>query len=147
MVWLESPRPVATLAGVRTRFVALGVAAIAALVPATQSLAEPDTTAPPPVVDVKVTITDSRFSVSPNRARRGSLARFILVNVGRKPHAFKLGHERRGTGSQTGFTTAVPAGKQKVNILFLDYRGTLAYSPALPSDRAKRGMTGQFTIY
>jgi hypothetical protein len=132
---------------VRTRFVALGIAAIAALVPASQSLAESETTAPPPLVDVKITITDSRFAVSPKRARRGSLARFILVNLGRKPHAFKLGHQRRGTGAQTGFTTAVPAGKQKVNILFLDYRGTLAYSPALPTDRAKRGMTGNFTIY
>jgi hypothetical protein len=129
------------------RLVALGAAAIAALVPAAQSLATSATTAPPPVVDVKISITDSRFSVSPKRARRGSLARFILVNLGKEPHAFKLGHERRGTGTQTGFTTAVPAGKQKVSILFLDYRGTLPYSPALPADRAKQGMKGSFTIY
>jgi hypothetical protein len=129
------------------RLVALGVAAIVALVPAAQSFANPDTTAPPPVVDVKITITDSRFAVSPKRARRGSLARFILVNLGKKPHTFKLGHERRGTGSQTGFTAPVPAGKQKVSIIFLDYRGTLPYAPALRTDRTKRGMTGKFTIY
>jgi hypothetical protein len=132
---------------VRLRLVALGVAAIAALLPAARTFATPGTTAPPPVVDVKITITDSRFVVSPKRARRGSLARFILVNLGRKPHAFALGHERRGTGSQTGFTAAVPAGKQKINILFLDYRGKLSYSAALPADRAKPGMKGSFTIY
>ena len=118
-----------------------------ALIPAAQSLAKPETTAPPPVVDVKITMTDSRFGVSPSRARRGSLARFILVNMGKKPHTFTLGHQRRGTGSQTGFTTAVPPGAQKVHIIFLDYRGKLPYSPALPADRTKAGMRGNFTIY
>jgi hypothetical protein len=138
---------VGTFAGVRTRLVVLGIASTVALIPAAQSLAKPGTTAPPPVVDVKVSITDSRFGVSPRRARRGSLARFILVNLGKKPHTFALGHERRGTGSQTGFTTAVPAGAQKVHIIFLDYRGKLPYSPALAADRGKSGMKGSFTIY
>lgn len=125
----------------------LGVASIVGLAPAAQSLAKPATTAPPPVVDVKVTMTDSRFGLSPVKARRGSLARFIFVNLGKKPHSFKLGNERRGTGSQTGFTTVVPAGAQRVHIIFLDYRGKLPYSPALASDRTKSGMHGNFTIY
>jgi hypothetical protein len=132
---------------VRTRLAVLGAASIVGLVPAAQSLATSTTTAPPPVVDVKITITDARFGVSPSRARRGSLARFILVNLGKKPHSFKLGHERRGTGSQTGFTTAVPAGAQRVHIIFLDYRGKLPYAPALPADKSKPGMRGNFTIY
>lgn len=131
----------------RTRLVVLGVASIVALVPAAQSLAKPETTSPPPVVDVRITMTDSRFGVSPSRARRGSLARFILVNLGKKPHVFTLGHRRRGTGSQTGFTTSVPAGAQKVHIIFLDYRGKLPYAPSLPTDRTKAGMKGNFTIY
>jgi hypothetical protein len=125
----------------------LGAASVVALVPAAQSLAKSGTTSPPPVVDVKITMTDSRFGISPSRARRGSLARFILVNLGKKPHSFKLGHDRRGTGSQTGFTTVVPAGAQKVHIIFLDYRGKLPYSPALPTDKSKAGMRGNFTIF
>jgi len=129
------------------RIAVLGAASVVALVPAAQSLARPDTTSPPPVVDVKITMTDSRFGISPSKARRGSLARFILVNLGKKPHSFKLGHEKRGIGAQVGFTTVVPAGAQKVHIIFLDYRGKLPYAPSLRTDRAKSGMKGNFTIY
>jgi hypothetical protein len=138
---------VATLAAVRTRLAVLGAASVVALVPAAQSLARPDTTAPPPVVDVRITMTDSRFGVSPSKARRGSLARFILVNLGKKPHTFKLGTARQGTGAQTGFITAVPPGAQRVHIIFLDYRGKLPYAPALGPDKSKSGMHGDFTIY
>jgi hypothetical protein len=99
------------------------------------------------VVRVKITITDSVIQMSPKRAQRGSLAQFILVNRGTKPHTFKLGHERRGTGSQTGFTKALRPNQQSVLIVFLDYRGALPYLGSLPADRSKPGMKGTFTIF
>lgn len=126
---------------------AFAAASAAALVPAAQSSVQPQTTAPPPVVRVKITITDSVIQMSPKRAQRGSLAQFILVNRGTKPHTFKLGHERRGTGSQTGFTKALRPNQQSVLIVFLDYRGALPYLGSLPADRSKPGMKGTFTIF
>ena len=51
------------------------------------------TTAPPPVVTIKVMITDSKIAMIPRRAQRGVMAQFILINRGAKPHTFKLGHQ------------------------------------------------------
>jgi hypothetical protein len=119
-----------------------------ALVPAAQSFGRPQTTAPPPVVTVKVMITDSRISMIPRRAQRGVMARFILINRGAKAHTFKLGHERRGTGTQTGFTKALKPSEQSILIYFLDYRGKLPYLSILPAaDLSKPGMRGIFTIF
>ena len=96
---------------------------------------------------MKVFITDSKINMSPKRAQRGSNVRFILFNAGTKPHTFKLGHERRGTATQTGFTTKLRPRQQAVHILYLDYRGTLPYYAPLPADRSKPGMRGVFTIF
>jgi len=99
-------------------------------------------------VTVKVMITDSRIGMTPKRAQRGVMARFILINRGTKAHAFKLGHERRGTGTQTGFTKALKPSEQSILIFFLDYRGKLPYLSILPAaDRSKPGMKGIFTIF
>jgi hypothetical protein len=132
---------------VKSRLFAFAAASAVAVVPAAQSSVQPQTTAPPPVVRVKITITDAMIHMSPKRAQRGSLAQFILVNRGTKPHTFKLGHERRGTGSQTGFTKALKPNEQSVLIVFLDYRGALPYLGILPADRSKPGMKGTFTIF
>jgi hypothetical protein len=127
---------------------ALVGASTVALVPAAQSAARPDTTAPPPVVTIKVMITDSRIGMTPSRAQRGVMARFILVNRGTKAHTFKLGHERRGTGTQTGFTKALKPREQSILIYFLDFRGKLPYLSILPrTDLSKPGMRGTFTIF
>jgi hypothetical protein len=144
---VEEPQALARLPVVKWRLFALAAASAVALVPAAQSSARPGTTAPPPVVNVKVTITDSRIGLSPKRAQRGAMARFILLNVGKKPHTFKLGHERRGTGTQTGFTRALKPNEQSILIYFLDYRGKLPYLGILPADRSKPGMKGIFTIF
>ncbi len=86
--------------------------------------------------------------MTPKRAQRGVMARFILINRGTKAHAFKLGHERRGTGTQTGFTKALKPSEQSILIFFLDYRGKLPYLSILPAaDRSKPGMKGIFTIF
>jgi hypothetical protein len=133
---------------VNWRLLALAAASAVAFVPAAQSSARgPETTAPPPIVTIKVMVTDSRISMSPKRAQRGVMARFILINRGKNAHTFKLGHERHGTGTQTGFTKALKPSEQSILIYFLDYRGRLPYLAPLPADRSKPGMKGFFTIF
>jgi hypothetical protein len=133
---------------VKLSLFALAAALAVAIAPAAQSSAlRPATTAPPPVVTIKVMITDSKIGMTPKRAQRGVMARFILINRGVKPHTFKLGHERRGTGTQTGFTKALKPSEQSILIYFLDFRGKLPYLSPLPADRAKPGMKGIFTIF
>lgn len=126
----------------------LGIAAVTAagLVPAAESPARPQTTAPPEAIVVKITLTDTAFRVSPKSAPRGDIARFVLVNSGKKPHAFALGHLKRGIGSQTGFTKALKPNQQSILILFLDYRGELPYRGTLPQDRINPRMAGIFKI-
>ena len=92
-------------------------------------------------------ITDSKIAMIPKRAQRGVMARFILINRGAKPHTFKLGHERRGTATQTGFTKALKPSEQSIQIYYLDFRGKLPYLAPLPTDRTKPGMKGIFTIF
>jgi hypothetical protein len=137
---------VATLPVVKSGLLALAAVSAVMLLPVARGSAQPRTTAPPPVVSVKVMITDARISMHPKRAQRGTMARFILVNIGKKPHTFKLGSERRGTGAQSGFTKALKPSEHSINIFFLDYRGKLPYFAPLPADRSKPAMRGVFTI-
>jgi len=131
---------------VKSRLFALAAVSAVALVPAAQSARQPQTTAPPPVSNIKVIITDSGITISPKLAQRGSMGRFILVNTGKKPHTFVLGHERRGTGVQTGFKKALKPSQQSVLILFLDFRGAIPYHSPLPADKSKPRMQGIFRI-
>lgn len=137
----------------KSRILVLAGVAAFALVPAAyaaarmQASASPRTTAPPPVVDIKVTITDTAIRMNPKKAFRGDFARFIIVNVGKQPHTFKFGGGKRGTGVQTGFTQALKPRQQKILLLFLDYRGRISYQGTLAADRAKPGMKGYFSIH
>ena len=124
----------------------LAATSAVALAPAAESAVAPQTTAPPPVVTVKVTMTDASFRMSPKIAQRGTIARFILVNTGKKAHTFTLGHERRGTATQTGFTKTLKPHQQHVSILYLDYRGAIPYAGTMPADRLKTAMKGTFRI-
>lgn len=130
----------------KSRLLALGAVSAVALVPAAQSADQPQTTAPPPVSNIKIIITDSGIHVTPKLAQRGSMGRFILVNQGKKPHTFVLGHERRGTGVQTGFKKSLKPSEQGVMILFLDFRGAIPYHSPLPADKSKPRMKGIFRI-
>lgn len=136
-------------AATRSSLLALAAAAVT-LVPASQAATHagtgPATTAPPIVTTVKITVTDTAIRMSPKVAQRGSIARFILVNVGKKRHTFALGHEKRGTATQTGFTKTLKPNQQSVLILFLDYRGILPYRATLKADRANPKMRGTFKI-
>ncbi len=106
----------------------------------------PSTTAPPPVFDIRVTITDSAVLMRPKLGYRGDYARFSIFNNGQEPHTLTFGHHKKGTGVQTGFTAALKPKQQKILLLFLDYRGKVPYYGALPADRTKPGMKGSFTI-
>lgn len=130
----------------KSRLFTLAAVSAVALVPAAQSADQPQTTAPPPVSNIKIIITDAGIKVSPKFAQRGSMGRFILVNTGKKPHTFVLGHERRGTGVQTGFKKALKPNQQSVLILFLDFRGAIPYHAPLPADKSKPAMKGIFRI-
>ncbi len=148
-VRVYEPQAVANLPLVTFRLFAVSAVSALALVGAAQraqSSARPQTTAPPSVVDVKVTITDAAIRMSPKRALRGELARFILVNVGKKPHTFTFGGSKRGAGVQTGFSQPLKPRQQKILLLFLDYRGRITYYGSLAADRTKPGMKGVFTV-
>jgi hypothetical protein len=127
---------------------ALALATAFALVPAAGGTVEPQTTAPPETITVKVTISDRTIQMSPRRGQRGALARFVLTNVGTKPHGVTLGHLRHGTGTQTGFVTKpLKPNEQQILILFLDFRGKIPYRGTLAADLAKPAMKGIFTIF
>jgi hypothetical protein len=123
--------------------------AVAALATATAAVAAtkgPQTTAPPPVIDIRVTMTDRVVKVSPASGFRGDYARFTVINSGKSAHTLAFGHQKRGTGVQTGFTAALKPRQQKILLLFLDYRGKVPYAGTLPADRTKPGWKGFFTI-
>ena len=143
---VEEPQAVAKLSAVQVRLSALAAVAAVALVLGAQSSARQQTTAPPPVVDIKVTITDRAINMTPKKAFRGDYARFILFNSGTKPHTFTFGSTKRGSGVQTGFSKPLRPKEQKILLLFLDYRGQVAYYGSLAADRSKPGMKGVFTI-
>lgn len=130
----------------KARFLALAAISTVALAQDAQSFARPQTTAPPPVVDIRVTITDGAIKMSPKSAFRGDFARFTLVNVGKRPHTLTFGQGKRGTGVQTGFTAPLQPKKQRILLLFLDYRGKVPYHGSLAADRAKAAMRGFFTV-
>ena len=130
----------------KSRLLALAAVSAVALVPAAQSADGPQTTAPPQVANIKIVITDTGIRFSPKIAQRGSMGRFVVVNVGRKPHTIVLGSERRGTGVQTGFKKSLKPSQQSVLLLFLDFRGLLPYHAPLPADRSKPAMRGTFRI-
>jgi hypothetical protein len=137
---------------VKSRLFALTTVLAGALVPTahgtirTQPSAHPLTTEPTPIREIRVTITDTRITVRPGAAPRGSYARFTVHNVGTRPHSFTLGKAKPGTGLQTGFSRTLKPKTHKILLLFLDYRGQLPYYSSLPADRSKPGMKGIFTI-
>jgi hypothetical protein len=131
---------------VKSRLLALATISAVALVPSAHSADQPRTTAPPQVANIKIIVTDTGIRFSPKIAQRGSMGRFILVNVGKKPHTIVLGHERRGTGVQTGFSKSLKPSQQAVLLLFLDFRGLIPYRATLPADRSKPAMQGTFRI-
>jgi hypothetical protein len=120
-----------------------------ALVPAAQGTvrtptsANPQTTAPVEFVSIHVTISDARIVLSRSSAPRGHYGRFVVRNVGKTIHSFTIGKQAaRRTAARRGFTLTVKPRRQKILLLYLDYRGKLPYY----ADLKRSGATGIFTI-
>lgn len=120
----------------------VALASLAALVPAAQG-----TTEPVEEVDVYVTLRDTGITLSRKTAVRGAVARFIVHNLGRKPHSFVLGHGNV-TAVRTGLSTRVmqPRSRVKILLVFLDFRGALPYRSGVKADAKNPRMKGTFTI-
>lgn len=104
------------------------------------------TTAPDSYVNIRVTLSDTRITLSRHTAPRGTDARFFVRNVGKRAHGFQLGATDRGLGFQSGFRLDVAPGRQKVLILFLDYRTKLPFFSPQKADLHNPNMRGFFTI-
>lgn len=86
--------------------------------------ARPLTTNAPAIFTVKVTLTDSRISMTPNHAARGSTVTFILTNRGKKKRTFVFGDAKPRVGTQGFARTLGPNGQSRV-VMFLNFRGLL----------------------
>jgi hypothetical protein len=113
----------------------------------TPASGNPQTTEPIEFVSIDVKITDARIVLRPSSAPRGHFGRFVVRNVGNKIHSFTLGNQTtRGTGAQRGFTLTVKPHRQKILLLYLDYRGKLPYHANVRTGLNKSGANGIFTI-
>ena len=117
---------------------ALGVAQVA--------LARTQTTAPNIYVNVTVILSDTKVTVSPTSAPRGSDARFLVRNIGTKPHLFTIGSQRHGTGVQTGFTRLMKPGGHGVFLVYLDYRSLMKYYSDVGDTSRKPTFKGTFAV-
>jgi hypothetical protein len=116
----------------------------AATVPAAQS--QTRTTAPSVYVNIKVTLDNSRVSVSRRFGPRGVAARFIVGNVGTKPIKFTVGDRSPTTGNLFGFSRSFKPGTKQILLLYLNYRGAIPYFVGQSFARAKSGERGVFTV-
>jgi hypothetical protein len=114
------------------------------LVPAAH--ARPLTTAPGYVLNIRVTITDTRIALEPHTGLRGVEARFVIKNTGTKAHNFTLIDSKAATGVRLGFSRTLKPHQQEIVRRFLDYRAKVRYIGGLPADRGKPGMRGFFVI-
>jgi hypothetical protein len=137
----------------RNLFALAAVAGIA-VVPSAQAMTRgqqaargPQTTEPGEIIDINVTMTDTRITMSDKTAQRGDQVDFHIQNNGRRSHNFVLG----GTGplalTGLGLSTNLikPKGSAVLQV-FLDFRGNMTYKSSVRTDLAKPGMKGTFAI-
>jgi hypothetical protein len=113
------------------------VIVLTALVLTGTAHAHPLTTAPIAVVDIHVTISNTRITVDRHSVPRGIEARFVIANTGTRAHNFTLARL---------FNRTVEPEEPTTVRLFLDYRARIRYFGGLPADRGKPGMRGVFVI-
>ena len=128
----------------RMAVVGCGLALASALV--SSAAAERQTTSPNVYVNINVTLTDSKVTMSPRSAPRGSDARFIVRNIGKQAHLFTLGTTERGLGFQTGFSRVFKPKAHQVLLLYLDQRSVLQYYLGASAKSATPAMKGTFTV-
>jgi hypothetical protein len=101
------------------------------------------TTNVPAIFTVKVNIYDTKLTMSPNHAVRGSTITFVMINRGKKTHTFQIGDVRRGAGFGQGFRQTLKPNQQFQKVMFLDYRGRLPFTTRVGTRIIARGA---FTI-
>jgi hypothetical protein len=124
---------------------------VVAMLPAALSLvsaahARPLTTRPSLILDVHVTITDTRIVLDRHSAPRGVQARFVIKNTGTKAHNFTLNGTTTPTGVRQKFSRTLKPQQRDIVRLFLDSRARVPYFDGLQADRNKRAMRGFFVI-
>jgi hypothetical protein len=138
-------RRLATLIRMLLRTV-IALAGLAVLSPVPAANARPSTTKPSYVLNVHVTLTDTRIVLGTHSAPRGVEARFIIKNVTAKTHNITLDGRKTAGGGQRGFSRTLKPHQREVVRVFLDRRGKFPYLGSLPADRGKPGMSGFFVI-
>jgi hypothetical protein len=131
----SQPASIRNIVGVKSGLIA--VAALPALLLATGAQARRMTTVPTTVVDIHVTITDTRITLDRHSAPRGDEARFVIRNTGTRSHNFTV---------QDAFTRTLKPNQRQSVRLFLDFRTKLRYFDNLPGQRTKPGMHGFIVI-
>jgi hypothetical protein len=101
------------------------------------------TTNVPAIFTVKVNIYDTKLTMSPNHAVRGSTITFVMINRGKKTHTFQIGDVRRGAGFGQGFRQTLKPNQQFQKVMFLDYRGRMPFTTRVGAKVIARGA---FTI-
>ena len=132
--------------GVRKGLLAGAAAAVLAVALVPAAGASHATTAPNLFINVHVTLTDSKVIIRPKTAPRGADARFIVRNIGKKPHTFTVGAIEHGVGKQTGFSRSFKPGEHAILIFFLNQRGPIPYYSGTSVGRAKPSMRGTFLV-
>ncbi len=121
----------------------LVVAFLAALSLATVGSARPQTTNPGGYFTVRVIVTNSAVTISPNHARRGQIGIFLVSNHATIPRVFTLGDVSLTHHRGTGFAIRLARNQQKRVLLTLDYRGPL---PAAVGSVSKTKVVGAFIV-
>jgi hypothetical protein len=119
-----------------------------ALVPSAQGMVRaPQTTEPGEIVEVLVTMTDSKITLSDYDAERGAQIDFQVKNNGRRAHNFVLRGNQAVGLSNLGLGTNLirPKGKAVLQV-FLDFRGSMIFKSTVRADQSKPGMKGTFNI-
>jgi len=130
---------------VKHRIIAFVAAATAALVPAAAGVAQTRTTEPGEIIKVRVTLTDTKLSVSDLTVERGQQVDFWVRNIGRRPHDLTFEGQGAAALSNLGLSTgAIKPRKTVVLQLYMDYRGKFTLRSKM--DPKKPGMRKTFTV-
>ena len=133
------------------RLVSLVALVAAVVVPfahgATRLAAAPQTTEPDTYLDVNVTLTDRKITLSDRSADRGSGITFHVRNTGTKLHSFALvGPGALSLDSAGLRTPALKPGQTAVLQVYLDFRGAIPYRSTAPGDATRITLRGVFFV-
>jgi hypothetical protein len=125
------------------KFALLLAASLAALSVAAAGSARQQTTNPGGYFTVRVVVTNSAVTISPNHARRGQIGIFLVSNHATSSRVFTLGDVSLTHHRGTGFAVKLARNQQKRVLLTLDYRGPL---PAAVGTTSKTKVVGAFIV-